>query len=389
MKRKHNGFKKIIVLLLCIIGVPNCAGCWDKVEVQRRAVVLSLGIDKNMKAKKSPNKYVVSYAFPNPSASSQGGGQGGGGGSKAEFEVAAVGSSFFEGNRELTSRVDKDLYYADAKTIVFGKNLLKDPELFKYFIDVILRQDQFSKTASYVVVDGKAEDVVDIVPKSNPYVGDYISGILSNNQKSGKYPNGAALDILSALVSSGNTIIPRAIKSKDEVKLNGCGVIKGFKLIGFINGDDTKDLLIARGDLSSSIYSINNKNKNFVYEMNSIKTKKKININKNNKVSVNLIINAEGSLSEYYDKKTTYKDGKNVNSIQNQLNKEIKKSIEKKLKKLQKKYPVDLLGISDDLQKYHPGIWKKLQKKWDSEFKNVKISVKVKTKIRRVGNIEI
>lgn len=389
MEKKHDNFKKFIAALVCLMVPFTCTGCWDKVEVQRRAVVLSLGIDKNMKDKKTNSRYVVSYAFPSASSSSQGGGQGGGGGSQAEYEVSAVGPSFFEGNRELSSRVDKNLYYSDAKTLVFGKDLLKDPKLFKYFFDVIFRQDQFSKTASYVVADGKAEDIIKIVPKATPYVGQYISGILANNQENGKYPSGGALEIAKGLISSGNAIIPRAKKSKDEVKLDGCGVIKKYKLIGFINGEDTKNLLMARGDLKKGIYGINKKNKNLVYEMTSIKVQKKVKLNKKNKVDINLIIKSEGSIAEYYNKNMSYKDGKKVNNIQQQLDKSMKKDIEKTLKLVQKKYAVDLLGISDELQKYHPGQWKKMQKKWDSDFKKVKINVNVITKIRRVGNIEI
>jgi Ger(x)C family germination protein len=348
---------------------------------------MALGIDKYKKSNNSNDKYLISYSIPNVKSFAPNSGN-----VPPKFNEKTVGPNFFEANRNLTAKTDKSLYYSEAKAIIFGENILKDKKLFKYMLDVIMRQNQFSKTAVYVSTKGKAEDIINSKPEKNPYVGAYISGLLANNMQNLKSTDGSALRILIDLVGSGCTIMPivRYGKKDKDIVAGGCSVIKDYKLAGYLTPYEVKGLLFARGEVKEGEYSLKNKKEGmeFVYEIAGAKTDKKITF-KNGKPEVNIKIKVEGRLAQYYSAKLTNPiNKKGVSIMQDTVNRKIEGNVRETLLTLQNKYKVDVIGIGDYVSKHYPEKWEKLKSKWNDEFSKIKITVKADSSIRRQGNIE-
>lgn len=371
------------MIFLCLLLIMG--GCWDKVEIDRRAVVLALGIDKYTKKGDALNKYLISYSFPNSSTGSSVGSSQGGGQGKPKFDISVRGRNFFDANRNIGLKLDKKPYYADAKTVVFGEELLKDPKLLKYTLDVIMRQNEFSKTASYVGAIGKAKKIIDSAPEANPLVGAYISSLISNNMASLKYPDGNAMRILSDLVSSGATIMPRVIGGKKNIKVLGCYVLKNYKLAGVLTGAQTKGLLFLKGEAQGGVYNSEKENEDFSYEIGSSNVNKIIDFT-GSSPKVTYKINVSGNLAQYYNgKRKNFIGTIHVKSLQEEIQKGIKANIEKSLEKIQKECRVDVIGLGDYLSKYYPRRWKKLKGKWNDVFSNADIKISVKAIIDSLG----
>jgi Ger(x)C family germination protein len=379
--------KLVLTLNICALIAMTGTGCWDKVEIDNRQIIMALGIDKDKKSNNSNDKYLISYSIPNVKSFSPNSG-----GVKPKFNEKTVGPNFFEANRNLTTKTDKTLYYAEAKAIIFGEDILKNKKLFKYMLDVIMRQNQFSKTAVYVSTKGKAEDIINSEPEKNPYVGPYISGLLSNNMQNLKSPDGSALRILIDLVGSGCTIMPvvKFDKKDKDIVAGGCSIIKDYKLEGYLTPNEVKGLLFARGEVKEGEYTLKNKKEgmDFVYEIAGASTDKKITFN-NGKPEVSMKIKVEGKLAQYYSTKLTDPiNKKGVSVMQNAVNRKIESNIKDTLSKLQNKYKVDVIGIGDYVSKHYPAKWEKIKSKWNDEFSKIKITVKVDSSIRRQGEIE-
>ncbi|MFH5184397.1 hypothetical protein ACHHV8_18095 [Paenibacillus sp. TAB 01] len=121
--------KKISVLLMFSFVLPLLTGCWDRLEIEERAVVLGVGIDKAEQALPKPSEAIshpadkklnitkaglikvsAQIAVPGRIPLGPGEGGGGGGGQKTIWVVEATGYTVADAFNVLQQRVSRPLF---------------------------------------------------------------------------------------------------------------------------------------------------------------------------------------------------------------------------------------------------------------------------------------
>ncbi len=373
---------KLAVLLLCCVLI--LAGCWDKVEIEDRIFVLGIGVDKAAEEdKKLPaDRYVINFASPIPGALKDGG-------AETFTTYKTVSSIFSLGLNQMYERMDKKPFFQHTRIMIFGEDLLKDDVLFREMLDAVGRNHDFHRNMYVFVAPGKAEDVFKIKPKFSKLLATYIAGIADNSQYQSSIYKMPAYQLYNNLIDTdGDTVIPTLKASKEEANVSGVGIIKNYKLIGYLEDEDTETLNWLNNKAKGGIIASQYNGVEIPYKYNDFSTKLSLEKVEGDKLYFTYDIVVEGSAEEYiWDENLM--DASLLNKLQSTLEKKIESRSKSLIAKLQGEYKIDLLGVGEYLQKHHPDIYESIEKDYENYFaNNMVFDIKPKVFIRRVGTIQ-
>ncbi|MDF2530951.1 MAG: gerLC [Clostridia bacterium] len=373
--------KFIAIFLLCAVVL---VGCWDKVEIEDRIFVLGIGIDKAKEEEKAQptDRYVINFASPIVGALKDGG--------EETFSVDKTVSSIFTfGLNQMYERIDKKLSFQHTRILIFGEDMLKDEQLFKEVLDAVGRSHEFHRNMYVFAVPGRADEVFKVKPKYNKLLASYIAGIAENNLYQSSIYKMPAYQMYDNLINSeGDTIIPSLRASKEETKVSGVGVIKDYKLIGYLDDMDSETLNWLNNTASGGIVEGKYNNILIPYKYNDFNTSLVLDKVEGDKIYLTYNMVAEGSAEEYI-----WGEKLMEQALLDTLEKNIETRIEERGKsvvdKFQKELKVDLVGIAPFLRKHHPQVYSSIEKDYENFFQNnMIIKIKAEVSIRRVGTIE-
>ncbi|MGB7605016.1 MAG: Ger(x)C family spore germination protein [Lutisporaceae bacterium] len=374
-------FKLVLVLILCIVLL---VGCWDKVEIEDRIFVLGIGIDKAKDEEKSQptDRYVINFVSPIVAALKDGGGE-------AFSTYKTVSSIFTYGLNQLYERMDKKLSFHHTRILIFGEDLLKDETLFKEVLDAVGRSNEFHRNMYVFTVHGRADEVFKIKPKYTSLLAMYISGIAENSLYQSSIYRMPAYEMYDNLENfEGDTVIPSLRASEEEAKVSGIGIIKNYKLVGYLDDKDSETLNWLNNTASGGVIEGEYNGIQIPYKYNDFNTKLVLEKVEGDKIYLTYYMVAEGSATEYiWGEKLM--EQKLLDTLEKSIGKNVEDRSKSVINKFQKEFKVDLIGVAEHLRKHNPKIYKSIEKNYESFFSNnVVIDIKAKVSIRRVGTIE-
>ncbi|MFZ5351249.1 MAG: Ger(x)C family spore germination protein [Bacillota bacterium] len=377
--------KRLSMFIAMLLTCSLLTGCWDKVEIEQRLFVLALGVDKIEDEEKSlpKDRYLVSFVSPIVGALQEGGGE------STYHTYKTTGEIFTICLNNLYSRFAKRLSFEHTRTIVFGEELLKEEGIFKEVLDAMGRSHELHKSMYVFVVPGRAEEVFEIKPKYEKLLAMYVTGIADNQRYSDRISKQAAYEMYNELLNSnGNTLIPRLIPSKDEVTIKGVGIIKNYKLIGYLDGEEYLPVNWLRNKANSGLIEIYHKGIAVPFRYNEFKTNIKLDRVQDTKIQLTYSMETEGSVLEYiWDKDMLEEEV--ILTLEKELEKKIEEETNRAIKRFKEEFGVDLIGVRDYLSKYQPDIYEAVEKDYDIRFvRDIEINVTADVKVRRVGIIE-
>ena len=388
--------KKILIILTCCIFTT---GCWDKVEIDRRTFVSTIGIDageeisKEKELKKlSPNepfsesnvkRLNVTYGFPDISDF---GPQKGGIAQEKTINVDAY--SMEDAFIKATGKNSRNISFGHSKLLIMSNDFFGYPEAVKEVLDYLQREPSLDRNALVVIAEGKVEDYMKYKPDTEKNIQEYIHGLIENSDRNASIIPTDLNEFLTNLDENGNAILPYLTidKHKNEIKLSGTGVIKDYTFKGILSPTETADIKILRGKLKGGKKVIYKEGHPIDFQIDGIKRKITMD-NKDDKLIFNINVNMEGQIKEYYLGKQLLST-KIISEIEENFNESVKDEMEKVVKIIQSKYSTDLIGLREYVQKYDPSVWNIVKKDWDETYKNAVINVYVNTHIRRIGAIK-
>lgn len=380
------------VLLICILFT----GCWDKVEIDKRSFISTIGIDagedigneeelKKLKEDKSNNeldlkRIHITYGAPDisklgPQKSAT---------SKDNY-ITTDAISMEDALEKASSKISRNINYGHIKLLVLSSELLEHPEVFREITDYLQRQSSLNKMMYVVIAEGKAEEYVKFKPVMEQNIETYISGLIDSSNRNSTILPVTLNEMLIRLSENGNAIIPslKYEKDKNEISLTGLGIIKEYKIKGFLSQDQTSVIEMLRGKLEGGKKSVYIEG--HPIDISVERVKRKITMkNEGSNLKFNIDIFLEGQIKGYYNGgkqlTSTY-----LNSIEEDFNKSIKDECEEVVKITQKTFMVDPVGFREVVEKYHNTLWKEKESNWAKVYENANINVNVHTKIRRIG----
>ncbi len=236
--------KKISLVLLILITIYLCAGCWDAIDINEKDIVTTAGIDR-----KNNNFYFYSE-IPNLSLS------------KAESEksehfsiIIGKGETFVEARKDHDSKLDKPLFFGASRIIVMTK------ELAEYGMDKYMYRLQnvigYRKAMDVITTSEELKDLYAVEPENNQSVGFALEQTISNLEKRGEAIQVSASEILEWIYSKNVCfIMPNIDIREEQLALTGYSVIHDGKYHGFIPIEDANGLICFLNDHAKLNYIV-------------------------------------------------------------------------------------------------------------------------------------
>ncbi|MGE5626800.1 MAG: Ger(x)C family spore germination protein [Solirubrobacterales bacterium] len=379
-------------MLICILFT----GCFDRVEIDKRSFISTIGIDagedignldelkkiEQNKSSKEVDLKRISVTYGAPDISKLGPQKSA---ASKDIYVTTDAVTMEDALDKAASKISRNINYGHIKLLVLSSELLEHPDVMREIIDYLQRQPSLNKMMYVLIAQGKAEEYVKFKPEMEQNIETYISGLIQNADRNSTILPVTLNEMLIKLNENENAIMPslKYDEDKKELMLSGAGVIKNYKLMGYLSQNQTTIIEMLHGKLKGGKESIYIEGHPIDISIEDAKRKITVN-NENNKLNFNIDVYLEGQVKGYYvGGKPITKDY--INSIEDNLSKGIKDECEEVIKITQSKFMVDPIGFREALEKYHPSIWKEKKDNWDKAYEESTINVNVHTKIRRIG----
>lgn len=259
--------KILSVMLTCLV----LTGCWDQRQIEKRAYVYAIGMDKA----EEENKFTISYLIINPEYGSQ---ITGGGSTETPAEIIS-----FETNDLITSRnlanavIAKEISYDLLRSVFVSEDLAKDDRFIRWIYDAT--KDREIRRDNFLIVT--KEKVSHFFNKNDPKletrVHKYFDFILNRGSETGMIPESdlhrffkvTEADASLFLAIYGTTVKEDEEKSDKEedrifagqlaekgktnpTQFIGSAVFKEGKMIGKFTGEETRMAILLNDTLEMS-----------------------------------------------------------------------------------------------------------------------------------------
>jgi Ger(x)C family germination protein len=225
----------ITLLLVPILALSLLSGCWDRVEIENRAFVVAMGIDKG-----EGENYAITLSVPILNKESD---------EKPAFIKTAEGQTICEALKKLDAKNDKSLYYGQTKLIVLGTEILQDRQLLKTAIYTL--EDKLPAARRiHVLAAENPEEILEAAPPGEILPGSYIPNMYRHRDKIGGTSFALDFERLSTIMAipESGAIIPKVEahgSENDELQLSGAAVLKNSQKTGRLSPDELRGFLWA------------------------------------------------------------------------------------------------------------------------------------------------
>lgn len=170
--------KTLAVILLIVMLLP-LAGCWDRVELDKLAIVLLLGIDTDPLGDGFEVTVHVLNVAAGPGGQAGGASGDGGGAGKSisqTLTLSARGQTISDATRNLRGRVQGRFSFHHVRIVLIGEDLARKG--IKPVLDLLFRAPEIRLTSYLVVCQGSARDKMLLAPEITGTLDEELRGLI-------------------------------------------------------------------------------------------------------------------------------------------------------------------------------------------------------------------
>jgi spore germination protein KC len=396
--------------LLCVIPfvIPLLTGCWDRLEIEERAVVLGISVDlAGPSAEKQEDeisqlsnelpmpkndliRVAVQIALPGkiPLGPGESGG-GKGGARQTVWVIDVVGHSIDDALMNLQQQISGRLFFGHLRVIVVSEEMAKKG--LQNLNDYFRRNPEVRRMAWLMISDGNAEKLMKAAPELERVPALYLMATLDNAVRSGKLPTNYVGMFWSNSVKKGQeAYLPYVeLKSKQNIELKGMAYFKNEEMLGATKPLEIAEYMQIKG-LNPAGYrgfvKLEGTNNTVTIYSTSRKSKLDVQI-RNNRLYFTVSIFTEINLEEKINEKFDVNNSQIIKEIE-LANKASTIKIAEGLIEEMKLKKSDIFGFGEYVRAKKPRYWNreiKTKERWQEMFQNINVEIKVNSKIRRVG----
>ncbi|WP_274648911.1 Ger(x)C family spore germination protein [Paenibacillus humicola] len=398
-----------LLKLICIVSMtaPLLTGCWDRLEIDERGVVLGIGIDvappkekreeslvttldpKQPRTNKPLVRITVQIAVPGriPLGPGEGGGGGNAGAAKTVWIIDVVGRTIDDAVSNLQQQISAPLFFGHLRIIVVSEEYARSG--LQNINDYFHRNSEIRRTTWMVISKGKAKAIMQASPELERVPSLYLQSSMDQAVRMGKLPNVFLGVFWSAVSKKGQeAYLPYVVmKKKNNIQIAGLAYFREDRIVG-----TTKPLEIA------ILMAIKNMNpagyQTFapirgmgaaVYTATHRKSKIEAEL-RNGIPHFKIHVEIEGNIREKTDEGFTI-DPNTIAKIQRDIESFNEKSSNELIKMTQKE-GADIFGFGEYIRAYKWGYWNsrvKTKEKWQEIYKDITFEVDTRVHVRRVG----
>ncbi|WP_436238943.1 Ger(x)C family spore germination protein [Paenibacillus sp. LjRoot153] len=393
-------------ILVFVLVAPLLTGCWDRLEIEDRAVILAIGIDKAkpgdekessnathiLKQDSETNKglirITVQIAVPGRIPLGTGGGFGSTPGEKPVWVLSSVGYTIDDALMNLQQQLADRLFFGHLRVIVLSEAVAKNG--IENENDFFRRQPQVRRTVWMVVSKGNAADIMNATPQLERVPTLYLLATLEHAREMGKLPNIFLGVFFSASSAKGQEgILPYLeLKKESNIEIAGMAYFKNDKMVGTSTALQIGHYM-AMKEINPGGYSV-------LQEMPGAKTmvifkskhrKSRIRTTiRNGKVHTIIKCQVEGDLAEKSNEKVLITK-ENLKLLEEKIQNDANVGFIKFIQQTQEDGS-DIFGFGEYVRATQPAYWNKeikTKEAWEDMYKEMDVEVSMQVKIRRIG----
>ncbi|TLS48320.1 Ger(x)C family spore germination protein [Paenibacillus antri] len=407
--------RTLVTAILSVSALLLLTGCWDRLEIEERAVVLSIAIDAadpevvekesmvNSKNRKSEHSIPVpegktvrvtaQIAVPGriplgPGGSSGSGGSSGGG--NPVWVLESYGYTIDEALQSMQQEVADRMFFGHLRVIVMSEEYARRGT--GNLSDYLRRNPEVRRLAWLVVSKEEAAQYMRTAPQLERVPALYLLSTMDHAVQMGKYPMepiGSFWIKMSSLGQEAN--LPYLeLQEKNNVRLSGLAYFKGEKLVGVTQPLEVGLFMGLSGSEQggySSYVRIPDSEETAMFRVSNRRSKTRAYI-KNGRPAVEVTVFLEGNLTEASDQgKGNLNTQEDLQKIGKDLSDRFSDRYVTFIRYMQKKES-DIFGYGEYIRAHEPAYWNRhirTKARWQSAFKDMDVKVNVTFDIRRVG----
>lgn len=403
--------KKISSVFLICSFLLLLSGCFDKKEVEEKAYVIAMGLDKAEDFEEK-HKIKITFQIANPEVGSI---QAGGGTNEPAFEIITVKvNDFIAARNRLNAVIAKEITYDLLRIIVVSEELAKDDDFIRFIYDAVKDREIRRDIHLAVSKESASKYLEKNKPKQETRPHKYFQFMTKRGIDAGLIPDSNLhrffritehdADLFIAMYTTTETTDEEKKVNQDEylageIKIEGktndtqfmgSAVFKEGKMIGKLNGRETRiavlidetsdmnDVLTTYEDPTNEHYRIATriiKTDPVKFNINIRETPTKIHIH----VPLTVEVLSDPAMVNYARKLDKQK------RLKDHIEKDIKANIEMLIKKTQEDFGASPFSLSLHARRKFLTIPEYKQFDWMKSYPDMDISVSVSIEFGEFG----
>lgn len=374
--------KIYLILLIMFLNTLLLPGCWNYREIDDLAIVSGLAVDKGTKE----GSYLITFELVDFK----------GGGKETEIHsetVEAEGKTIFDAVRNAIRISARRLFWSHAEAAIVSQDVAREGII--QLVDFINR-DAEPREQMYILIS-KEKTAKELLVQQSILtdIRSFEMEKMINTRKSiSKAPAAQVHDIINMLAGDGITLSLPAIgiminQGEKTSELSGTALFERDKLIGFLDGEDTKYFLFAKDEIKGGLLTLNVRPErsydDITLEIFESKTKLTP-LEANGKIIMSIDVRLKVSIAEI-DISRNVIDEEERKILKEKAEQMLKTNIENVIMKVQEDYGVDAFGFGEIIKKEKPTLWKGIKNEWNTMFEEVDTKVNVQIEIKASGQM--
>ncbi|MFE4712612.1 Ger(x)C family spore germination protein [Paenibacillus sp. NPDC056722] len=366
-----------LIVISCLL-----TSCWDRVELNDRAVILGWGMDKE-----KDGQYLASAMIFIPQSNNNNS-DGNLASLSKHFEVfTGKGRSIMEAANQIQPKLSRTIFAGNRRMIVIGESMARDG-LSNILDEYSRNKDVRLRTDMVIVEKGTALSLLEMV---YPLEDSPATGALKIHENTGGLADKAMVYFLQAINDPGKspTLPQLSLSSKEqshkqEMQMTGIAVFdNNLKMKYKLNVDETH-----------SFFWLTKKINKFSITV-PIKEKGVINVDMHrlsSKIAVKLVdgkpqfeVKLKGDVMIVENETALHLDQmEDFRKVKEALNLKCKTDMEAFLHHIQQE-KTDVVGFNGYIHRKYPRTWRKMEPTWGVDFAHTSIKVQANMTLRQIG----
>ena len=374
--------KKLVLFLFLIPSLLLTAtSCWDRIEIEDRAIIIGMAMD----LAEDEEKIVVTFQIAQPRAyvaESHGSVEG-------YYNVTKTAEDLAGARNKLSRSINTIPTLEQCQVVLVGDKLAQKG--LSNYMDFLLRTNEARRQLQIGVVEGLARHMLEIKFKSDLAPSFVISEMMSQNSTYNfRMTDYMSLEKLhTAFIENNDFILSQIKQTGNGLYMAGGAVIKGFKLAGWLSGEEMIGARFIRGDASSGYLTVDMPSfmgKKIMLRVYETKSDFHPEIRDDKLVAV-LNLRLEGDIDEIVNPNGNWTSKKLINQCSTQIEKYVRTIVNDAFHKSRRVYNSEPFRLKEKLKCYYPAYWKANSANWDEIYQAAELETNIEVNIRRVGEI--
>jgi len=406
--RSGQRVKRLLLSAFAVALVLLLTGCWDRMEIEERAIVLGVSVDNAPPgvAKEEEEISHTAEGFPVPDVNMirvtvqialpgkipLGPGESGGGGKGSEQTVWVVGTeghTVDDAIMNLQQQISGRLFFGHLRVIVVSEDVARLG--MQNINDYFHRNPEVRRMAWMMISKGSAEQVMRASPELERVPALYLMSTMDNAVKLGKFPENYVGMYWSNSAKQGQEgYLPYVeLKKMQNIEVKGMAYFKDDKLQGTTKPFQVAAYMSIKGMNPAGyrgVVKIGGVADSVMIYATSRRSTIKVRLQDGEPI-VSVAIFTEVNLEEKINDQFTINDSASLVQIEEQNKRSLLRATEAMIRQMQEKGS-DIFGFGEYVRAKKPGYWNARigsKDKWQRVFKELRVEVEVDSKIRRIG----